>query len=506
MKYQSSRGKSQAVTAAQAVKMGIAPDGGLFVPDFIPVLKPQDIAVMQKQDYQTRACTVISPYLDDFTASEITNCVHAAYNYSAFDHAEITPLRQIDKKIFIQELWHGPTQAFKDMALQLLPHLMTYSAQKTNESGEILILVATSGDTGKAALEGFQDVSGTKIVVFYPQDGVSEIQKRQMITQEGSNVFVAAVEGNFDDAQSGVKQIFADQQFINELAQKGLRMSSANSINWGRLLPQIVYYVSAYADLCEKEHIKAGDPINVVVPTGNFGNILAAFYASRMGIPIHKLICASNANNVLTEFIRSGRYDRNRDFYRTLSPSMDILISSNLERLLYELTGHDAGKVGQWMEELKSQGSYQIDEELRQQIGQLFWADFSNDHETMQAIKHVWEKHHYLLDTHTAVAWCVYQRYIELSGDMTPTIIASTASPFKFAPSVAQALLGTDAIEGKNEFEILSLLSQHTGIEIPAAIRELEQKPILHQTSTSREDMITTVLKLIFGDCPQKSI
>ncbi|HPT70247.1 MAG TPA: threonine synthase, partial [Syntrophomonas sp.] len=419
------------------------------------------------------------------------------YNHAAFDHTAIAPLHQLNKNIFIQELWHGPTQAFKDMALQILPHLMTYSAKKTNETGEILILVATSGDTGKAALAGFQDVPGTKIVVFYPRDGVSLIQKRQMITQEGDNVYVASVEGNFDDAQSGVKQIFADQQFISELAQKGLRMSSANSINWGRLLPQIVYYISAYADLCDNGHIKAGDPINVVVPTGNFGNILAAYYASRMGIPIHKLICASNANNVLTEFIRSGRYDRNRKFYRTISPSMDILISSNLERLLYEMTNHDAEKVGQWMEQLKNEGSYQVDEAVLEKIQRLFWADHSSDRETMNSIKHVWEKYHYLLDTHTAVAWCVYHRYTELSGDMTPTIIASTASPFKFAPSVAEALLGTEALQGKSEFEIMAMLSQHTGIEIPAAIKELEQKPVLHQTSTSREEMKNTVIKLL---------
>lgn len=503
MKYQSSRGKYKSISAADAIKMGIAPDGGLFVPDFIPPLSPQVIADMQRQDYQGRASTVLSYYLEDFSDNEITNCVYAAYNHAAFDHAAIAPLRQIDNKTFIQELWHGPTLAFKDMALQILPHLLTYSARKTNESGEILILVATSGDTGKAALAGFRDVPGTKIVVFYPREGVSQIQKRQMVTQEGNNVFVAAVEGNFDDAQSGVKQIFANRQFASYLEQKGLQMSSANSINWGRLLPQIVYYISAYVDLCADKHIKIGDPINVVVPTGNFGNILAAFYALRMGIPIRKLICASNANNVLTQFIRNGNYDRNREFYRTISPSMDILISSNLERLLYEVTNHDDEKVGQWMEDLKNKGSYQVDNEVLQKIKQLFWADYCNDHATQETIKQVWEKHHYLLDTHTAVAWCVYQHYTEISGDLTPTIIASTASPFKFAPSVAQALLSADALKGKNEFEILAMLSQHTGIEIPAAIKELEQKPILHQTSTSRENMQNTILELIFGDSSQ---
>lgn len=497
MKYQSSRGKYQSISAAQAIKMGIAPDGGLFVPDYIPVLKPQDFATLQKQDYQARACMILAYYLDDFTEQEILNCVLSAYNQTSFDSAAIAPLHKITPQLFIQELWHGPTFAFKDMALQILPHLLTYSASKTEEKKEILILVATSGDTGKAALAGFQDVPGTKIVVFYPREGVSEIQRRQMITQEGNNVFVASVEGNFDDAQSGVKQIFADQQFVNHLDKKGLKLSSANSINWGRLLPQIVYYISAYMDLCEDGHINIGEAINVVVPTGNFGNILAAFYASRMGIPINKLICASNANNVLTEFIQSGHYDRNREFKRTISPSMDILISSNLERLLYELTDHDAGAVVKWMEELREKGSYQVNATVQEKLKNLFWADFTSDHETMASIAQVWKAHHYLLDTHTAVAWGVYQRYQQLSGDLTPTIIASTASPFKFAPSVAEALLGAAALAGKTEFEILSLLSAHTGIEIPTAIEELEQKRILHQTSSSRDGMDTTVLKLL---------
>lgn len=497
MKYQSSRGKYFSITAAEAIKTGIAPDGGLFVPDTIPGLSTEAHKQMQTQTYQERACLILAYFLEDFTAEEIKACVAAAYNQVSFDDERIVPLVKIADGLFIQELWHGPTCAFKDMALQILPHLLTRSAEKTGEDKEIVILVATSGDTGKAALEGFKDVPGTKIVVFYPADGVSEVQKRQMITQEGQNVFVSAVEGNFDDAQTGVKNIFGDEKFIHTLEQQGMKMSSANSINWGRLLPQIVYYVSSYMDLCREGQIRAGEPINVVVPTGNFGNILAAFYASKMGIPIHKLICASNTNNVLTEFIRTGRYDRKREFEKTISPSMDILISSNLERLLYELTAHDAAAVSKWMEELKSRGSYQVDAAVREQINSLFWADFANDRETMDTIHKVWLEHKYLLDTHTAVAWCVYERYRQATGDTTPTIIASTANPYKFAGSVAEALLDEKSLEGKNEFEILTILAQYTDQPIPPAIKELAQKTVRHQTITAKEAMDKTVLDFL---------
>jgi len=497
VKYQSSRGNYASVSAAEAIKMGIAPDGGLFVPDHVPQLSEADRTAMLNQSYQERACRILSYFLEEFSTEEIRECVYAAYNQDTFSSEQIVPLERITDTLFIQELWHGPTCAFKDMALQVLPRLLSCSANKTGEDREIVILVATSGDTGKAALAGFQDVPGTKIVVFYPAEGVSEVQKRQMVTQEGKNVFVAAVAGNFDDAQSGVKRIFGDDAFIQLLDGHGLKMSSANSINWGRLLPQIVYYISSYLDLCRTGQIKDGDAINVVVPTGNFGNILAAFYARAMGVPIHRLICASNANNVLTEFIQTGVYDRNRTFEKTISPSMDILISSNLERLLYELTGHDAAKVSGWMEDLKIEGRYEADAAVKGQISQLFWADYANDEETIDTIAAVWQQHKYLLDTHTAVAFCVYQRYQQQTGDLTPTIIASTASPFKFAGSVAQALLPAESLAGRNEFEILTALSAYTGQVIPAGIRDLEQKPILHNTTTGKEQMDQTVLSFL---------
>ncbi len=497
MKYSSSRGGYSAITAAEAIKMGIAPDGGLFVPDTIPVISELTWKRMAGQTYQERASEILGYFLEDFSVEEIKNCVNGAYNSSSFDDERIAPLVRITDRVYIQELWHGPTCAFKDMALQLLPHLMTVSAKKTGEKDEIVILVATSGDTGKAALEGFKDVTGVKIIVFYPQDGVSEVQKRQMITQTGDNVFVAAVEGNFDDAQNGVKKIFADKNFIAILAKSGMKMSSANSINWGRLLPQIVYYVSAYVDLQAAGQVKNGEAINVVVPTGNFGNILAAFYAYQIGVPINRLICASNANNVLTEFIHSGVYDRNRTFAKTLSPSMDILISSNLERLLYEMTGHDAAVVSGWMEELKTQGKYEVGSAVRDKISGLFWADFSSDQETQTTIRKVWEEKQYLLDTHTAVAYNVYEKYVESCGDRTTTIIASTASPFKFGKSVAEAILKPEKLAGQDEFAVLKTLADYTGIPIPLGIKDLEVRTILHKTVSTQEAMGSTVLEYL---------
>ena len=494
MKYQSSRGKYGAVSAAQAITMGISPDGGLFVPDCIPSINIAILKQMELWTYQQRAAYIMQLFLEEFSPGEIEACVNGAYNQQKFDHPEIAPLIELKPGLHIQELWHGPTCAFKDMALQILPRLLTTSVNKIGENSEIIILVATSGDTGKAALEGFKDVAGTQIIVFFPQHGVSEVQKMQMITQEGSNVYVAGVLGNFDDAQSGVKNIFTSNQVIEQLQRQGMKMSSANSINWGRLLPQIVYYISAYVDLCRKGSIQAGEAINIVVPTGNFGNILAAYYARQMGIPVKRLICAANYNNVLTDFIMTGVYDRNRSFEKTISPSMDILISSNLERLLYELTGHDSQRVNTWMDELKNRGRYEVDESTRSQVQEIFWSDYATDAETLKSITAAWDKYHYLLDTHTAVALNVYEKYLQQTGDNSCTIIASTASPFKFGTSVAQAILSPELIKGKNEFELLETLAVETGMVIPEGIKNLDKRKIMHHTVAAAAEMEEAVL------------
>lgn len=495
MNYLSSRGHSNPISAAAAIKNGIATDGGLYVPEVIPRLTREDLAVLMPMTYQERARKILSMYLTDFSGHEIARCVSGAYNQDNFDHDHIAPLVQLNPGLWIQELWHGPTSAFKDMALQILPYLLTVSMGKTGEEDEIVILVATSGDTGKAALEGFRDVAGTRIIVFFPAQGVSQVQRLQMVTQQGSNVHVAAVEGNFDDAQSGVKNIFASQGFIQELADHHMKMSSANSINWGRLLPQIVYYISAYLDLQASGTIGAGDPINIVVPTGNFGNILAAYYAREMGVPVQRLICASNANNVLTDFIQTGTYDRNRRFEKTLSPSMDILISSNLERLLFEITGHDAQAVRQWMGQLQQQGCYTIGGEIKKKIQDTFWSGYGSDQQTLDAIRSTWEQYHYLVDTHTAVALHVYNQYVAETGDHTPTVVASTASPFKFGGSVARAILPES--QGQGEFELLKQLAAYTGLAIPPGIRNLEQMEIRHQTVTSGDAMQQTVARFL---------
>lgn len=497
MEYLSSRGNTPRVSAAEAIKMGMAPDGGLFVPESIPRLSAATLEEMATLSYQNRAALLFKLFLTDFSREEIESCVNGAYNSKTFDHPGIAPLHKLQEGIFVLELWHGPTSAFKDMALQALPYLLTISTRKTSETGETVILVATSGDTGKAALEGFKDVPGTRIIVFFPQDGVSEVQKRQMVTQEGKNVCVAAVQGNFDDAQNGVKRIFASREIIRLLGEHDYKMSSANSINWGRLLPQVVYYVSSYVDLCSAGQIAPGQAVNIVVPTGNFGNILAAFYATKMGVPVNRLICAANANNVLTDFINSGVYDRNRKFEKTLSPSMDILISSNLERLLFELTDHDDARVSYWMEELRNTGRYEIEKSTHQAIQKIFWSDFSTDEATLARIRTTWQEYGYLVDTHTAVALDVYARYRRSTGDQTPVIIASTASPFKFGSAVATAVMAPETIVGRNEFDILRILSQETGQTIPAGIATLEEKPIRHQTVTAARQMEATVLSFL---------
>ena len=488
MLYMSTRGGSVSVTSAQAILTGMAPDGGLFVPIEMPRIPEQDLVQLVDKSYQERAVFVLKQFLTDFTEKEIRSSVEQAYSIKSFDHASVAPVTTINDRLAILELWHGPTCAFKDMALQLLPRLLTTSAKKVGDEYEYVILVATSGDTGKAALEGFKDVPQTKILVFYPDEGVSQVQKLQMVTQDGNNVGVVAVEGNFDDTQSGVKEIFNDEDFKSKLLKKGYKFSSANSINWGRLVPQIVYYFSAYLDLLSKGQITIGEHINFVVPTGNFGNILAGFYAKQMGLPVHKLICAANQNNVLTDFIKTGIYDRNRAFYKTISPSMDILISSNLERLLFDLS-RDHAKVVKWMTDLKTAGKYEVDHDLQSKIKDDFWSEYSTDQETKQRLKEVYQAYHYLIDTHTAVAWDVYEKYLKETGDRHKTVIVSTASPFKFNTSVCEAIYGREILVGKGELELLEFLSQKTGTAIPRGLANLDQKRIINKKVCHKEEM-----------------
>lgn len=491
--YLSTRGQSEKQLAAQAIKMGLATDGGLFVPQSIPAVTSKWIWGLVEMNYQQRAEAILSLFLEDYTAEELAECISKAYTQGKFDHSEVAPVVTINSQDHVLELWHGPTSAFKDMALQLLPQLLSKALVKTQEKDRVLILVATSGDTGKAALEGFKDVEQTDIMVFFPEEGVSEIQKLQMLTQEGKNVAVAAVKGNFDDAQTGVKRIFNDAAFNCHLKEKGFRLSSANSINWGRLVPQIVYYFSAYADLIKKKQIELGEQVNFVVPTGNFGNILAGYYAKRMGLPVHKLICASNSNNVLTEFLQTGVYNRQRQFYKTASPSMDILISSNLERFLYYLVGGDTKQVSQWMEDLNQQGKYFVGQERLAAIKELFWADWVDDKNTLETIQTIFEKHRYLADPHTAVAWKVSDNYRSQTGDPRPNVIVSTASPFKFNENVLAAIQGETSLLGKKEFEILRLLSQITGWQVPAGLANLENMKVRHDLSCEREEMASLV-------------
>jgi len=497
MLYESTRGEFGKVTSAEAIKLGIAPDGGLFVPSEIKQIPANILAEMTGFSYQDKAAFILKEYLSDFTEEELRECVDQAYSTNRFDVPAIAPLRHLDGPLHVLELWHGPTSAFKDMALQILPHLLTRAAAKTGEKSTIVILVATSGDTGKAALEGFRDVPGTKIIVFYPQEGVSQMQKLQMVTQEGDNVAVVAVRGNFDDAQTGVKGIFGDKQFNRELSQQNYTLSSANSINWGRLVPQIVYYFSGYLDLVAGGSIKQGEKINFVVPTGNFGNILAAYYAMQMGLPVNRLVCASNANNVLTDFIHTGSYDRGRTFKKTLSPSMDILISSNLERLLYHLTGRDPARIRGWMTDLSQKGVYHIDGATRTGIDRIFWSAYSDDHETLETIRSVYDRFGYLVDTHTAVGLSVYQKYAAATGDATKTIVASTASPFKFNESVARAILGEEAVRGKDEFKLLQVVGETSGVAIPGGLRGLNQKPVLFRDNADKDQMKAFVQKIL---------
>lgn len=495
MYYNSTRDNSCRVTAAQAISRGISSEGGLFVPEAFPQLSMDELQGLVGKSYNEKAKAVLSKFLTDFSAEELANCVDCAYTTEKFDSGNISEIAKVGEHAYLLELWHGPTCAFKDMALQLLPHLLTVSAEKTVPGKEIVVLVATSGDTGKAALEGFKDVSGTKMLVFYPVHGVSNMQKLQMTTQEGGNVAVCAIEGNFDDAQSGVKKIFTDPDVLKELEKNGQMFSSANSINWGRLVPQIVYYVAAYTSLVEQGEISLGEQVNVVVPTGNFGNILAAYYAKGMGLPVSKLICASNRNKVLTDFLRTGVYDKNREFHTTPSPSMDILISSNLERLLYDLCGKDDAQIREWFSALAKEGRYSVTPEVLSKLRAGFYGGYCTDEETLSTIGKVFREYGYLSDTHTAVGLKVYEDYVQVTGDTAKTIIASTASPYKFTGSVLKAI--TKDLIPEDDFAQVELLAKLSGTTPPASLLALKDKKVRFTGSVQKEEMVEQVLRML---------
>jgi threonine synthase len=489
--YNSTRNSEKKVTASQAILKGLAEDGGLFVPQSIPAL---DVPLhkLKSMSYQEVAYEVMKLFLTDFTEEELKSCIANAYD-SKFDTEEIAPLVYADHAYYL-ELFHGKTIAFKDMALSILPHLLTTSARKNHVKNDIVILTATSGDTGKAALAGFADVKGTKIIVFYPKDGVSEVQKLQMVTQKGDNTCVVGIDGNFDQAQSGVKAMFEDQKLAADMDAAGLQFSSANSINIGRLVPQIVYYVYAYVKMLDNDEIKEGEEINVTVPTGNFGNILAAYYAKQMGVPIAKLICASNENKVLFDFFQTGTYDRNREFILTSSPSMDILISSNLERLIYALAGNDAEKNNELMKSLKEEGIYSVTEEMKDGLGD-FVGGYASEEQTHETIKKIYEDTGYVIDTHTAVAASVYMNYREEAKDERKTVIASTASPYKFARSVMTSIDASyDSLE---EFALIDELKKVSDTEIPGAIEEIRNAEILHKRICDADAMEAEVRDIL---------
>lgn len=492
MNYYSTRDKSLEVSAPYTIVNGISKEGGLFVPASLPDIRTK-LSVFINMGYTELATEILSLFLEDFSKQEIEQMVKATYTSAAFKSSAITPIKRIAPDLYTLELFHGPTLAFKDIALQILPRLLTESLKKTKHEKQALILVATSGDTGKAALEGFAGVAGVKLVTFYPHGGVSDMQYRQMATQTGDNVDVIAVEGNFDDTQTGVKKIFGNKEQNEKVYELGYTFSSANSINWGRLLPQIVYYFSAYKQMIDARAISQGEPINVAVPTGNFGNILAAFYAKQMGLPIKKLICASNKNDVLVDFFNKHTYNAKRKFYKTISPSMDILVSSNLERLLFEATGRDDKRTLELMNQLSSEGKYSITEKEAELLSS-FYSGYCNDEKTTKTIKNVWKKYGYLMDTHTAVAQYVYEKYIEATGDYTPAIIVSTASPYKFGKDVLSAIAGEESVKDLNEFEIADKLSQFTGTELPTQITKLKDAPIIHKTVCEKEKMFDEVI------------
>lgn len=491
MLYVSTRNDEEKVTASEAILKGLADDGGLFVPEQIPSLNIpiEKLAIMS---YQETAYEVMKLYLTDFTEEELKKCIQNAYD-EKFDTKDIAPLVKAQDAYYL-ELFHGATIAFKDMALSILPHLLITAAKKNQVKNDIVILTATSGDTGKAALAGFAGVDGTKIIVFYPKDGVSPIQKKQMLTQKGENTFVVGINGNFDQAQTGVKQMFSDKALAKELEEAGYQFSSANSINIGRLVPQIVYYVYAYAKMVQSGEIKEGEKINITVPTGNFGNILAAFYAKNMGLPIAKLICASNENKVLYDFFTTGTYDKNREFILTSSPSMDILISSNLERLIYRIAGNNAKKNQSLMKSLQENGKYVITPEMKEQLAD-FYGNYASEEETAKVIREIYHDTGYILDTHTAVAAAVYKKYKKDSKDATKTVIASTASPYKFTRSVMKAI--DEKYDGKPDFELIDELETLSKVKVPQAIEEIRTAPELHKTVCEVEEMETVVKQFL---------
>lgn len=491
LSYQSTRGKESGLSASQAILKGLADDGGLFMPTFIPKLdvSMEELAGMT---YQETAYQVMKLFLNDFTEEELRYCIECAYD-KKFDTEEIAPLVKADGAYYL-ELFHGSTIAFKDMALSILPYLMTTSAKKNHVENEIVILTATSGDTGKAAMAGFADVPGTRIIVFYPKGGVSRVQELQMVTQKGDNTSVVAIHGNFDDAQTGVKMIFGDREFGERLAEKGFQLSSANSINIGRLVPQVVYYVYAYARLVQNGEIKNGDQINITVPTGNFGNILAAYFAKQMGVPVKTLICASNDNKVLYDFFRTGTYDKKRDFILTSSPSMDILISSNLERLIYLSAGSDAQANKAMMEQLSAAGAYTVTDSMRAFMKD-FVGGYATEAENAEGIRHLYDETGYMIDTHTGVASCVYKNYVRETGDRTPTVIASTASPYKFSHSVMEAVFGDQG--SKDEFAIIDDLCKASGVPIPPAVEEIRSAEVRHTRESDVADLEKTVAEIL---------
>ena len=487
MNYSSTR-TGYPVQAAEAIARGLAPNGGLFVPNTLPELTRADLQALIGMDYRARAVEIMKRFLPEFSEQELQAYAQSAYG-AQFDDARVAPVHPLDGGTSFLELWHGPTCAFKDMALQMLPYLLTASLKKTGEQREVCILVATSGDTGKAALQGFADVQGTRILVFYPDGGVSDVQRLQMVTQTGGNVGVCAVKGNFDDAQTGVKRIFGDAAFAQTLSERGWFLSSANSINWGRLLPQIVYYISAYVDEAAAGRIRLGDPINFVVPTGNFGNILAGWYAKQMGLPVGRLICASNRNNVLTDFLQTGTYDRNRPFYLTASPSMDILVSSNLERLLHALSG-SGEETAAYMRALQETGRYTVSDAILEKLQSEFACGFCDDVQTRDAIGKLWREQRYLMDTHTAVAYHVLQEYRHQSGDGTHAVVVSTASPFKFCDHVLAAIGDASDASG---VELISRLEQVTGVPAPKPLAGLADREVRFTDCVEKQEMLAAV-------------